>query len=124
VLVVPACAGLVAAGPGVPVDDVSWREGPGGEDREQPRDFRDGQRDHSGLCRRGLVRGGGRRGLGAGAAAEPGSGDGADREGGHDEHGVAQDRGVEPDLRLVQAEAVLAEGEIFFRGPPQPCCLD
>ena len=99
------------------MDDVSWREGPGGEGGEQPRDFRDGQRDHSGLCRRCLVRGGWRRGLGAGAAAELGGGDGADREGGHDEHSVAQDRGVEPDLRLVQAEAVLAEFKIFFNRP-------
>jgi hypothetical protein len=30
---------------------------------------------------------------------------------------VAGDRGVEPGLALVEAEAVLAELEIFFSGP-------
>ena len=56
--------------------------------------------------------------LGTGAAAEQGGGDGADREGGHDQHDVAQDRGVEPRLALVQAEAVFPEFEIFFSRPP------
>ena len=31
---------------------------------------------------------------------------------------VAGDRGVEPDLGLVEAEAVLAEAELFFSQPP------
>jgi len=30
---------------------------------------------------------------------------------------VAQDRGIQPDLRLVEPEAVLAELEIFFSRP-------
>jgi len=37
---------------------------------------------------------------------------------------VAGDRGVEPCLALVEAEAVLAEFEIFFNRPAQPCCPD
>jgi hypothetical protein len=41
-----------------------------------------------------------------------------DREGGHDQHGMAHDRDVEPRLALVQAEAVLPDLEIFFNGPP------
>jgi hypothetical protein len=41
----------------------------------------------------------------------------ADSEGGHDEHEVAADRGVEPGLALVQAEVVLPELEIFFSRP-------
>jgi hypothetical protein len=37
---------------------------------------------------------------------------------------VADDRGVEPDLGLIQAEAVLPELEIFFYRPSQPGCPD
>ena len=40
------------------------------------------------------------------------------------EHGVAGDDGVEPGLALVEAEAVLAESEIFFNRPAQPCRPD
>jgi hypothetical protein len=58
-------------------------------------------------------------GLGAGAVAEQGGGDGADREGGYDQHGMPGDRGMQPDLRLVETEAVLAELETFFYGPSQ-----
>ena len=36
-----------------------------------------------------------------------GGGDGADGQGGHGQHGVPSDGGVEADLGLVQAEAVL-----------------
>lgn len=39
-------------------------------------------------------------------------GDGADGEGGHDEHQVATDRGVKPGLALVQAGVVLGELEV------------
>jgi hypothetical protein len=59
-------------------------------------------------------------GLAVGAVALQCGGDGADREGGADEHGVPGDRGVEPDLGLVQAEAVLAELESFLDRPAQP----
>jgi hypothetical protein len=45
-------------------------------------------------------------GLGIGAVAEQGS-DGADRQGGHYQHGVADECGVQPGLALVQAEAAV-----------------
>src|SRR5260370_22726968 len=91
----PSGAGLVAGGPRVPVDDKPPGQGPDGEGGEQSLDLGDGQRDHAGL-------GGGRltgpdrgRGLGVGAVLDQGGGDGADGEGGHDEHGVAGARGGE-----------------------------
>src|SRR5262249_59645069 len=49
-----------------------------------------------------------------------GGGDGADRECGNDQYGVAGDRPVEPDLGLVEDEEVLAKFEIFFYRPPEP----
>jgi hypothetical protein len=55
----------------------------------------------------GLAGGGG----GAGVVPERRGGDGADRQGGHDQDNVAQDRGVGPGLALVQAEAALGELE-------------
>jgi hypothetical protein len=58
--------------------------------------------------------------MGAGAAAEPGGGDGADGQGGRDQHGVPGDRGVGADLGLVEPGAVLSELGIFFGGPAQP----
>jgi len=61
----------------------------------------------------------GRR-LGTGAVFQQRGGDGADRQGGHDQHGVAEDRGVQAGLALVEADAVLAELEIFFDWPSQP----
>ena len=84
---------------------------------EQARGFRHGERNHPQVGGRGLVRKywGGR--LGAGAAAEQGGGDGADGQGGHDQHGVPGDRGVEPCLALVEREAVLSGLEIFFSRP-------
>ena len=84
---------------------------------EQPGGLGDGERDHSRVGRRGLIwpdRGGG---PGVGTAAELGGGDGADGQGGHDQHGVPGDRGVEADLRLVQAEEVLAGPELLFNQP-------
>jgi hypothetical protein len=59
-------------------------------------------------------------GLGIGAVSELGGGDGPDRQGGHDQHDVAQDRGVQPGLALIRAEAVLAGPEILFCGLSQP----
>lgn len=50
---------------------------------------------------------------------ELGGGDGADREGGDDQDNVPQDRGIEPGLALVQAEAALLELEAFDCGPSQ-----
>ena len=104
----------MAAGPCVPVDDKPSGRGPGGEGGEEALDLRDGQRDHAGLGGRRLICPDGGRCLGVGAVLQQRGGDGADGEGGHDEHGVAGDRGVEPGLALVKAEAVLAELEIFF----------
>ena len=102
-----------------------WAACPGGLGRceqggEQAPDLRDGQRDHPGIGGRRLIRPGRRWCLGVGAVFEEGGGDGADGQGGHHQHGVAGDGGVEADLGLVQAEAVLAEFEIFFHGPAQP----
>jgi hypothetical protein len=54
---------------------------------------------------------------GAGATAEQGGGDGADGQGSHDQQGVPGDRDIQPDLRLVEPEAVLAELEVFFGRP-------
>ena len=87
---------------------------------EQACYLRNGQGDHPGLGRRQLVRRNGRRGLGTGVVARERSGDGADGQGGHDQDGVPEDRGVEADLALVEPEAVLAEREIFFRRPAKP----
>jgi len=44
-------------------------------------------------------------------------GDDADGERGHDQHGVPGDRGMRPDLGLVEAEVVLAELEILLSRP-------
>src|SRR6266568_5145714 len=114
----PSGAGLVAAGPCVPADDVPGRPGPGSQGGEQALDLRDGQRDQPWIWR-WLPTGPGRA-VGTGAAAQQRGGDGADRQGGHDQHGVAGDRGVEPGLALVEPEAVLAELEIFFYWPAEP----
>ena len=40
--------------------------------------------------------------------------DGADGQGGHDQHGVRGDGGVEPDLGFIKPEGVLAQPEFFF----------
>ena len=85
---------------------------------EQALDLVDGQRDQPGVCGRLVVWPGRRRCLGAGAVPQLGGGDGADREGGHDQHEVAQDRGVEAGLALVQAEAALAGLEALLSRPP------
>jgi len=70
---------------------------PGGAGRgrvgEQAPGFWDGERDHAGVGGRGLVGPDWRWRLGAGAAAQQGGGDGADGQGGHDQHGVPGDRG-------------------------------
>jgi hypothetical protein len=77
----------------------------------------DGQRDHAGFRRWRLIGPDRGRCLGVGAVLQQGGGDGADGQGSHHEHGVAEDRGLEPGLALVEAEAVLAELEIFFATP-------
>src|SRR5207245_9034802 len=86
----------------------------------EPAGFGDGQRDHARGGWGWLARPDGRRRLGIGAVAQQGGGDGADSQGGHDQHGVAGDRGVEADLGLVQTEAVLTEFKAFFYRPSEP----
>jgi len=102
-VVVPAGEGLVAASPVQPVPGEAWRGGLG----EQAGDLGYGQRDHAGVGWRWLAGPDRERGLRAGAVPEQGGGDGADSRRSHDQHGVAGDGGVEADLGLVQAEAVL-----------------
>jgi len=85
---------------------------------EQAPDFRDGQRDHPGLGGGRLIRAGWWWCLAVGAVFEQGGGGGADDQGGHDQHEVAGDGGVEADLGLIQAEVVLAELEFFLNRPP------
>ena len=80
---------------------------------EQPGGLGDGERDHSRVGGRGLVRPDRAGCPGVGAAAEQGGGDGADGQGGHHQHGVPGDRVVEADLGLVEAEAALTGSEIF-----------
>ena len=84
---------------------------------EQPGGLGDGERDHSRVGGRGLVRPDRAGCPGAGAAAEQGGGDGADGQGGHHQHGVPGDRVVQADLGLVEAEAALTGSEIFFNWP-------
>jgi hypothetical protein len=115
----PARSCLVTPPPLEPVSGVARRgralEGSG----EQPLDFPDGERDKAGIGRRPVVRPGRRGSLGVGAALELGGGDGADREGGHDQDDVPQDGGVEPGLALIEAEAALGELEALLGRPPQ-----
>jgi hypothetical protein len=80
----------------------------GGGD-QQPPHLKDGQRDLPGVRRRCLV-----RSLGIGAVPKLGGGDCADSQGAHHQHYEAEDRGVQPDLVLVQAEAVLARPAVLF----------
>ena len=120
----PSGSCLVAASPLEPPGSVGGRlrlaEGGG----EQVLDLADRQRDQAGVGGRFVVGPGGRRGLAVGAFAQPGGGDGADGEGGHDQDQVPQDRGVEPGLALVEPEAALAELEAFLDRPAQARCLD
>ena len=108
----------MAAFPSGPVLGVAWWAGRVGEGGEQAGDLGDGQRDHARVGGRRLIWPGRGWRLGVGALPQRGGGDGADGQGRHDQHGVPGDRGVEPDLGLVEAEAVLAEAEFFFSQPP------
>jgi hypothetical protein len=67
---------------------------------EQSLDLADGERDEAGVGGRDLVRPGRRRCLAIGGVPELCSRDGADGEGGHDEHEMAADRGVEPEALI------------------------
>jgi hypothetical protein len=96
---------------------VAGRSRDGAGIGEQVLDLRDGERDHAGVGGRRLVRADRFRCLGIGSVAQQGSGDGADGQGGHDQDEMPGDGCVQPDLGLVQSEAVLAELEIFFSQP-------
>ena len=106
----------MTAGPCVPVDDKPPGQGAGGQGGEQALDLRDGQRDHAGFRRWRLAGPDRGRCLGIGSVFHQRGGDGADRQRGHDQQGVADDRGVEPGLALVEPEAVLAELESSSTG--------
>src|ERR1700733_15996505 len=91
----PAGSCLVTASPFEPVDSVAGWFQLGELGGEQLLDLADGERDEAGIGGRSVARPGRRGGLGVGAVPQPGGGDGTDREGGHDQDEVAQDRGVE-----------------------------
>jgi hypothetical protein len=101
-----------------PAGGVLWGAGVVEGRGEEVLDLVDGQRDEAGVGWGLLVRGCGGWCLGAGGVPEPGGGDGADGEGGHDEDEVAADRGVEAGLALVEAKIVFSELESFFSQPP------
>ena len=103
-MVVPAGEGLVVAPPVQPVRGMDWQGGPG----EQAGDLGDGQRDHAWVGGRWLVRPDWRWWPGIGAVFQQRGGNGAEGQGGHDQHGVPGDGGVEADLGLIEAEAVLS----------------
>jgi hypothetical protein len=107
----------VAASPFEPAGRVAGRFRRAELGREQSPDLADGERDEAGVGGRGVARTGRRGGLGVSAFPEQRGGDGADREGCHDQHDVPGDRGVEPGLALVQAEAALA-GDLSPACPP------
>ncbi len=93
----------MAASPVQPASGVSGRvRAPEGASEQAP-DLRDRQRDHPGIRRRSLVRDEGWRDLGIGAVAQQRGGDRADRQRGYHQHDVADDRGIEPGLALIQA---------------------
>jgi hypothetical protein len=114
----PARSCLVAASPLEPSGGVAGWLGAAEGGGEQAFDLVDGERDQPGVGGRLFVGPGGRRSLRVGAVPQLGGGDGADGEGGHDQHDVPQDRGVEAGLALVQAEAALPELEALFSRPP------
>ena len=110
----PVRAGLVAA---VQSDhQMMWP----GDRSDQAADFGDGQRDRARVGGREMAGPDGRWRLAAGTVFEQGGGDDADRERGHDQHGVPGDRVIQADLRLIQAEVVLAELEALFDWPSEP----
>ena len=80
----------MAASPVQPVAGVAGRARTGEDSGEQVPDLRDGQRDHSRVGGWLLIGPGRRWCLGAGAVAEQGGGDGADRQGGHHPGGARE----------------------------------
>ncbi len=87
-----------------------------GSEVEQPLDLDDGEWDQPGVDGWWLGRGVGCRhrfvaGSGLGSSYR------ADGQGGHDQHDVSHDRGVQAGLGLVETELVLAELVVFLDGP-------
>jgi len=109
---------LVASSPFDPAGGVAGRFRPVERCGEQPPDLADSERDQPGVSGRRVVWPGRRWRLCAGPVSEAGGCDRADRQGGHDQHDMAEDRGVEPGLALVQAEAALGELEALLNRPP------
>ena len=108
----------MAASPLEPAGGVAGRLGPAERVGEEAPGLGDGKRDKARVGGWRVTWPGWRRGLGAGAVLEHRCGDGADREDGHDQHEVAQDRGVEPGLALVQPDAALSGLEGLLSRPP------
>jgi hypothetical protein len=105
----------VAASPGEPSGGGAGQ----GRMGEQPGGLGDGQRSHSRIGGQGLVwpdRGG----CPCAGAAEQGGCDGAYGQGGHDQHSVPGDRGMQPDLGLIEPEAAFPGSEILFNRPAAP----
>ena len=109
----------MAAPPGQPVLSGTGRR----RVSEQACGLRDGERDHAGVGRRGLLWPDRRRRPGIAAAAQQGGGDGADGQGGHDQHGVPGDRGVEPDLDSSSPKQPLPDRKSSSTGQRHPAAL-
>jgi hypothetical protein len=90
-----------------------------GDQVEQAFDLGDGEWDQPGIGGWWLVGPGGQRRRWPVAGGCCGGGDRADGEGGHGQHGVAQQGGVAADLGVVESEVVLAELEVLLDRPAQ-----
>lgn len=117
-MVIPPGSCLVASPPHDPVQMMIRRMVLASDEVEQSFDLGDGKCDQAGVGRWFLI-GQGRQDWLWRLGFPLGGGDGADREGGHRQHDVTQERGVEPDLGVVEPEVVLAELEILFHRPAQ-----
>src|ERR1022692_2132468 len=122
-MVVPAGPGLVPASPPGPVQSVGDAVQGLVEQDVQPLDLRDGERDQPGVLGWFLV-GEDRQRRGGAGVPQVSGGDGADRQGGHDQGQVPHDRAVEADLGVVVTELVLPELVIFLDGPPAAADFD
>jgi len=115
-VVVRAGAGLVPASPSGPAQSVGDAvQGLAGQ-HVKAFDLGNGERDQAGVSWWLLVSSGRYR-RGRAGCAQVGGGDRADRQGGHDQGQVPDDRGVQADLGVVVAELVLPEFVIFFDRP-------
>ena len=119
-MVEPSGASLVTASPPRP-SQVMREPLPGkGYEVGQSPDLGDAQRDQAGVVRRWFVRACRWRGGAVGGLTHLGGGDRAGCEGDDGQDDVAQQRGVEADLAVVEAELVLADLEILLHRPSAP----